>query len=107
MASMELTPAESKEEGAEVANYQPKWAVSEMYLGDDAMKAVGLAEPPKPGTLVEFRGVARITSVSLRDDNTADPDQPECSMSMQPVSLEIAKPPADARTMFPKSKMEP
>jgi hypothetical protein len=109
MASMELTPEESKAEGAEMQDYQPRYAVSEMYLGSEALKALGMGEMPKPGTVVRFMGTAKVVSVSARDDNRNDPDsdQPEMSMSLQPVELDVKAAAADARSMFPKSKMEP
>lgn len=109
MASMELTPEESKAEGAETANYQPRYAISEMYLGDEALTALGLGDPPKVGSTVTIMARANVVSVSQRDDNRNDPDNdgPESSMSLQITDMELKPGAADARSMFPKSKMEP
>lgn len=106
MASMELTDARSTEEGAELTEYRPRYAVGELYLGDDAMAALGLSEMPKPGTKIRFSGTAVVTSINMRQDNRADTDGPDCNMSIQPVELTFGKPAADAKAMFPKSKME-
>jgi hypothetical protein len=105
MASMELTPQQSAEEGREINDYKPRYAVGELWLGDDALKALGLTELPKPGTLVRFAGVAKVASASMRDDD-ADDQTPKASMSIQPVELDVKPTEADARSMFPNSKME-
>ena len=104
MASMELTPEESKAEGAEMTDYKPKWAVSEMYLDENAMKALGLTVVPALGSMVEFRGVAKIVSGRLDDDEEGDTGK--LRMSIQPVDLDVSKPAADAKAMYPNSKME-
>jgi hypothetical protein len=103
MASMELTPEQSAEEGKEMADYRPRWAVSQIYLGDEALTALGITEPLKPGTMVRFMGTAKVVSAELREDQQGESEN---CMSLQPVELDIAAPSADARKMFPKSKME-
>jgi hypothetical protein len=108
MASMELTPAQSTEEGAEMQQYQPRYAVGELYLGDEAIKALGLAELPQVGSMIAFSGMAKVVSISQRDDNRVNPDgDAETCMSLQPVDLVVRPPARDARPQFPKSKMEP
>lgn len=106
MASMELTAAESKDEGAEMGGYQPRYAVGELYLGDEAIKALGLTALPKVGGMVRFMGVAKVVSISQRDDNANNPDgDAETCMCIQPVEMEVA-PQKDATAMYPNSKME-
>ena len=107
MANMELTPAESKEEGKEegkeMAEYRPRFAVSEMYLDEHALKALGLAEPLQPGQIVAVTGAAKIVSASARED--ADGKTENC-MSLQLTDLDLRPVARDARKAFPNSKME-
>src|SRR5262245_25275364 len=105
LKSMELTPAESKEEAAEMAEYRPRWAVSELYLDENALSALGLDEPMKPGATVQIEAVAKVTSASQRDDGEG---KTENNMSLQIIGMSIGTKAEtiDARSMYPKSKME-
>lgn len=104
MANMELTPEQSKEEGAELTDYRPRFAVSEIYLDEHALKALGLSEPLAPGCVVAVSGAAKVVSANSRED--AD-GKTESSMSIQFTELDLREVKAvDARKMFPKSKME-
>lgn len=107
MASMILSDEQATEEGQEVSApveaYKPRYAVSEMYLDENAMAALGLAQPLPAGTVVRFSGTASVTSSSVRTEG----DGEVCmSMSLQPTDLNVAGPGKDSRAMFPKSKME-
>jgi ABC-type molybdate transport system ATPase subunit len=103
MASMELTPEQSKEEGAELSEYRPRWAVSPLYLGDEALKALGITEPLKPGSMVMIMAQAKVVSAELREDQQGESEN---CMSVQIVEMTLAPAAKDARAMYPKSKME-
>jgi len=105
MASMILTAAQATEEAAEMApeGYKPRYAVSEMYFDENAMTALGLTEPPVAGTVVQFTGIATVTSSSVRTEGDGDV---QMGMSLQPLDLTLSPPKRDAKAMFPKSKME-
>lgn len=104
MASMILTDEQATEEANDMApeGYKPRYAVSEMYLDENALAALGIAEPLAAGTLVRFSGVASVTSSSVRTESEGEVSM---SMSLQPTELNVAGP-KDAKAMFPKSKME-
>ncbi len=106
MASMELTPAQVKEEGADTAQpYQSRWAISPLYLDDEALQALGITEPLPPGTMVALNCVAKVVSAEQREDQQGESEN---CMSIQITDMDLA-PEAkkvDARKMFPKSKME-
>lgn len=103
MASMELTAEQSKEEGAEIANYRPRWAVSPIYLSDEALAALGISEPLKPGSVVMLMATAKVVSAELREDQQGESEQ---YMSIQITDMTLKAGSGDARAMFPKSKME-
>ncbi len=103
MASMELTPEQSKEEGQELSDYRPRWAVSQLYLGDEALQALGITEPLKPGTMVALNCVAKVVSAELREDQQGESEN---CMSIQITDMDLA-PQArtvDARAMYPTMK---
>lgn len=106
MASMELTAEQSKEDGMEMmAEHRPRWAVSTLYLGDEALKALGITEPLKPGTMVALNCVAKVVSAELREDQMGESEN---CMSVQITDMDLA-PQAktvDAMAMYPNSKME-
>lgn len=105
MANMELTPAQSEEEGKEINEYRPRWAVSTLYLGDEALTALGITEPLKPGTMVALNCVAKVVSAELREDQQGESEN---CMSIQITDMDLAPQvkKIDARAMFPKSKMQ-
>jgi len=105
MANMELTPAESAEEGKEINDYKPRYAVSEIWLDEHALAALGLTDLPKPGTVVAVNMVAKVVAVSMRDDNAGGGTQ--ASMTLQPTDMDVAPHvrKIDAKAMFPNSKM--
>lgn len=105
MASMELSPEDSMDEGMEAPEpYRPRWAVSSLYLSDEALQALGIAEPMKPGTMVQVTGMAKVMSAELREDQQGESEN---CMSIQLVELELApaKKPMNAAAMYPNSKM--
>ena len=108
MASMQLTPAQSEEESKEEGmhgEYNHLWAVSPLYLNDEALMALGITEPLKVGTMVALNCVAKVVSTEQREDQQGESEN---CMSIQIIDMDIA-PQAknvDARSMFPKSKME-
>lgn len=103
MPSMELTDAEATNEAAP-EGWKPRYAISELYLDDNALKALGLTDALKPGTTVRITGVASVTSASLRDDGQGD--GPEANMSIQITEMALTPAKASAQAMFPNSKME-
>lgn len=103
MASMILTDAQATEEGKEFSEYKPRYAVSEMYLDENALAALGISEPLAAGTIVRFSGTASVSSSSVRTEGDGDV---RMSMSLQPTDLAVSGGPKDAKAMFPKSKME-
>lgn len=105
MASMILTDAQATEEAKEMApeGYRPRYAVSEMYLDENALAALGISEPLAAGTIVRFSGTASVSSSSVRTEGDGDVSM---SMSLQPTDLTVSGAPKDAKAMFPKSKME-
>lgn len=105
MASMILTDEQATEEAKETApeGYKPRYAVSEMYFDEAAMEALKLSEPPAAGTVVQFTGTATVTTSSVRTEGDGEV---KMGMSLQPLDITLSPPKRDARTMFPKSKME-
>jgi len=109
MASMKLTPAqaeeESKEEGMQGGEYNQLWAVSPLYLNDEALMALGITEPLKVGTMVALNCVAKVVSTEQREDQQGESEN---CMSIQITDMDVAPQvkKIDARAMFPKSKME-
>lgn len=103
MASMELTDEQSTEEGKEMAEYRPRWAVSTLYLGDEALAALKITEPLKPGTMVHIMAEAKVVSAELREDQKGESEN---CMSVQIVDMELApaKKPMDAKAMYPTMK---
>lgn len=103
MASMELTPEQSAEEGKEINEYQPRYAVGELWLDDKAMEALGL-DPMAPGTICKITALAKVVAVSARDDNATG--KPEGSMSVQITDMELgpAKKAIDLKAMYPTMK---
>jgi hypothetical protein len=100
MASMELT-AEQAAEAMAPEPYTQRWAVCETYLSKEALEAMGITDPMKPGTMVRLMGVACVTASSLdMEGEKAD------GMSLQITDLEVRPEAASAKSMFPKSKME-
>jgi hypothetical protein len=105
MASMELTAKDSMEEGMEAPEaYRPRWAVNCLYLSDEALQALGIAEPLKLGTMVQVTGMAKVMSAELREDQQGESEN---CMSIQLIELELApaKKPMNAAAMYPNSKM--
>lgn len=103
MASMELTDEQAKEEGREMAEYRPRWAVSTLYLGDEALAALGIKEPLKPGTMVALNCVAKVVSAELREDQKGESEN---CMSVQITDMDLA-PQAktvDAKAFYPTMK---
>jgi len=102
---MELTAEHADEEGAEMPEYRSRWAVSQLYLGDEALTALGIKEPLKPGTMVAINCVAKVVSAELREDHEGESEN---CMSVQITDMDLA-PQArtvDAKAMYPNSKME-
>jgi hypothetical protein len=100
MASMELSP-EDMVEASQPEPYVRRWAVGETYLSKDALEALGITEPLKPGSMVRLMGVACVTSSALDMEG----EKPG-GMSLQICDLEVRPEAASAKSMFPKSKME-
>lgn len=100
MASMELSPEDAAERMAPEP-YVQKWAVGETYLSKDALEAMGITDPLKPGTMVRVMGLAQVTSSSLDSEG----EKPG-GMSIQLVDFELRPAAASAKPMFPNSKME-
>lgn len=100
MASMELSPEDAAERIAPEP-YVQKWAVGETYLSKDALEAMGITEPLKPGTMVKLMGVACVTSSSL----DAEGEGPG-GMSIQICDLDLKPASTSAKPMFPNSEME-
>ena len=100
MASMELSP-ESAAERMAPEPYVQRWAVGETYLSKEALEAMGITDPLKPGTMVRLMGMAMVTSSSLDSEN----EKPG-GTSLQICDLEVRPEAASAKAMFPKSKME-
>lgn len=108
MASMKLTPAQSEEESKEEGmhgEYNQLWAVSPLYLNDEALMALGITEPLKVGTMVALNCVAKVVATEQREDQQGE--SKNC-MSIQITDMDVAPQvkKIDARAMFPKSKME-
>ncbi len=105
MASMELTPEQSEEEGKAINDYKPRYAVGELWLDDKAMEALGVG-PLAPGTVLKISASAKVVSVSARDDNASG--KPEGSMSVQITDMDLApaEKAVDAKALYPNSKME-
>ncbi len=81
----------------------PRWAVSQLYLGDDALQALKIAEPLKPGTMVALNCVAKVVSAELREDQKGESEN---CMSIQIVDMDLA-PQAktvDAKAFYPTMK---
>lgn len=104
MASMQFTPEQAAEEGAEMMGgpeaYTPTWMVSELRLDENALKAMGFAAPLQAGTVVRLTGTAKVTMTSV----DAEDSEEQC-MCLQITDLTVT-PATDARDMYPKSKME-
>jgi hypothetical protein len=100
MASMELT-AEQSAESMAPEPYVRRWAIGETYLSKEALEALGIGDPLKPGSMVRLMGMAMVTSSALDSEN----EKPG-GMSLQICDLEVRPEAASAKAMFPKSKME-
>lgn len=100
MASMELTPEQMSESMAPEA-YAPRYAVGETYLREEALKALGLTDALKPGTVVRLSGMAKVMSSSIDSEG-----EEAGSLCIQITDLEVSPEAASAKSMFPKSKME-
>lgn len=100
MASMELSAEDAAERMAPEA-YVQRYAVGELYISKDGLEALGMADPLKPGTMVNVVGVAKVMSSAL--DCEGDKAG---SLCIQLVDLELRPQPASAKAMFPKSEME-
>lgn len=100
MASMELSPEDAAERMAPEPHVQ-RYAVGETYLSKEALEAMGITDPLKPGSMVRLMGVACVTSSSLDSEG-----EKAGGMSIQICDLELRPEAASARSMFPKSKME-
>lgn len=111
LTSMRLTQQQQNEEKQElVAPEPPVYAGGlNLYLDMEAMELLGMTAPLDVGQVVQITALAKVVSQSVyeREGKTGEAEN-DVNMSLQITDMDLvpAKKAVDARTMFPKSKME-